>query len=128
MNEAEEHSVVAAHTHLHSGGGLLPQLGQVLVAFLNLLVQALVLNLELLKVNEVQPLRQLLLQCHQGWGQGGEGGLGALTWRVSGGLGGGRAVRGGFTKGGQKGVQQGGRTRGWGGGRQGGPSGRVLKL
>ena len=69
MHEAEEQGVVAAHTtHLHSGGSLLPQLGQVLIALLNLLIQALVLNFELLKVDEVQPLRQLLLQSSPGVG------------------------------------------------------------
>ena len=79
VNEAEEQSVVAAqtqhtHTHLHSGGCLLPQLGQVLVALLNLLIQALVLNLELLKVDEVEPLRQLLLPASPGVRSTREGG------------------------------------------------------
>lgn len=50
--------------HLHSGGSLLPQLGQLLVPLLNLLIQALVLNLQLLKVYQVQPLCQLLLSHH----------------------------------------------------------------
>lgn len=48
-------------THLHGGGGLLLELEQLLVALLNLLVERLVLDLELLKIDEVQPLRQLLL-------------------------------------------------------------------
>ena len=52
--------------HLHSGGSLLPELGQVLIALLNLFVEALVFNLELLKVDEVQPLCQLLLHNHKG--------------------------------------------------------------
>ena len=51
----------ASPDHLHSGGSLLPQLGQLLNALFNLLIQALVLNLELLKVYQVQSLRQLLL-------------------------------------------------------------------
>ena len=48
-------------TYLHSGGRFLAQLEKLLIALLDFLIQALVLDLELLKVNEVQPSCQLLL-------------------------------------------------------------------
>ena len=47
---------------LHDLAGLASQPRQLLVPLLYLLCQALVLNLQLLKVNEVQPLSHLLLQ------------------------------------------------------------------
>lgn len=43
-------------TYLHCNSCFLAQLDQLLIAFLNFLVQALVLNLQLLKVDQVQPL------------------------------------------------------------------------
>jgi hypothetical protein len=43
------------------GGDLLPQLVKFLVAFLDLLIERLVLDLELLEVDEVKPVGQLLL-------------------------------------------------------------------
>ena len=47
--------------HLHRGGDLAPQLQQLLVALFDLLGQTLVLNLQLLKVDEMQALCELLL-------------------------------------------------------------------
>ena len=46
---------------LDSVSSLLPQLGQLLVPLFNLLIQALVLDFQLLKVYQMQPLSQLLL-------------------------------------------------------------------
>lgn len=43
-------------TYLHRDSCFLAQLDQLLIALLNFLIQALVLNLQLLKVNEVQAL------------------------------------------------------------------------
>ena len=58
--------------HLHGGGGLLAQLEQLLVPLLDLLVERLVLNLELLKVDEVQACDHVELQAGHsgaaGWG------------------------------------------------------------
>ena len=63
--------------HLHGGGGLLAQLEQLLVALLDLLVERLVLNLELLKVDEVQACDHAELQAGHG---------GAAGWVARGGL------------------------------------------
>eukprot|EP01137_Pigoraptor_chileana_P002617 Opistho-2@41710 len=47
--------------HLHSVGDLLAELQEFLISLLDLLVVCLVLNLQLLKVNQMQSIRKLLL-------------------------------------------------------------------
>lgn len=53
-----------AEAYLHSGRDLLFEFEQLLVALLDLLIQCLILNLQLLKVDQVQALGKLLLLSH----------------------------------------------------------------
>lgn len=52
--------------HLNRACDLLPELDQVLIALLNLLIQVHIVNLELLKVYDMQPVPQLLLLVGRG--------------------------------------------------------------
>ena len=83
-----EHLVLGLHElqlllevgkHLHGRRRLLAQLEQLLVALLDLLVERLVLNLELLKVDEVQACDHVQLQAGHG-GAAGWVARGAAGW------------------------------------------------
>ncbi len=60
--QTERQNCAKQEQNLDSSGSLLPQLSELLISLFNLFIQALVLNLELLKVNQVQTLCQLLLE------------------------------------------------------------------